>query len=103
MDHGTRQCYRSGCRHTACRAANAQYQARRRHQHAKGQIPLRARIPAGPTWKMIEALKVEGLNYGQIALRLGLRWPTLQLHTDSVTLANYLKIRKIYQSMQGEA
>lgn len=102
MSHGTRQCYQRGCRERICIAANAYYVARWRYDKAHGKPRLGSLVDAKPAWKHIESLRIEGLSYGAIALRLGLRWPMLQLCTDQITLRNYLKVRRLYRTLMTE-
>jgi hypothetical protein len=53
-------------------------------------------------WKCIRALQVEGFKLAEIARRLGLRCPQLQLHHDQVTQKNFDRVRKFYQAIMLE-
>jgi hypothetical protein len=95
--HGTRARYQAGCRERCCRAAEAQYRAHLRTQHAKGLIPLGAKISATEAHRRIKQLLVERFSRAEIARRLGLKQPKLRLHTDFITVRNVLKIRRLYR------
>lgn len=97
--HGTRARYRRGCRCLPCRSANAIYQQRYRLARQHGRRPLGARISAVETWRRIRQLKAERLTQAEIARRLGLKRPLLQLDTDVVTLRNAIKIRRLHRQL----
>lgn len=102
--HGSRTTYqRHACRCLPCKAANAAYGKAYYRSKAQGKQPLGALVDAKITWKQIKALRIEGFSYAEIARRLGLRWPVLQLHTDQVTLRNYLKIRRLYRQIHDDS
>lgn len=95
--HGTRTCYKAGCRELRCRAANAAYHAARRRQRAHGRQGLGSLVPAGMTWRRIHALQGEGYTLSQIAQMLGLQTLQVRLHTDRVTLKSFMKVRALYR------
>jgi hypothetical protein len=46
---------------------------------------------------MIRALQVEGFTGAELARRLGLQTPRLQLHTETITRRNLLKVHRVYR------
>lgn len=102
--HGSRTTYqRHACRCLLCKAANAAYGKAYYRLKAQGKQPLGALVDAKITWKQIKALRIEGFSYAEIARRLGLRWPVLQLHHDKITIRNWLKIRRLARGLLSEA
>lgn len=100
MTHGTRASYQRGsCRCLICKAANAQYSLRYYRLRAAGHPRL---VPAGLTVKRLKALRAEGLSYAEIARRFGLKCQRLHLHSGNVAVYNYLRVRRLYQSIMAE-
>jgi hypothetical protein len=95
--HGTRSAYQAGCLCVPCRSAEATYRATLRRRHLEGRPILGAHVPAGPAWRMIRSLQVEGFTVEELASRLGLQTPRLQLHTETITRRNLLKVHRIYR------
>jgi len=103
MTHGTRATYqRFACRCTPCRAAEAAYRHALRLQHVKGQLPMGSRIDAAQVKQMVRGMLIEGFTFAEMARRLGLKGQRLRLHTDKVTLRNYLRIRRLYRRTVSE-
>lgn len=59
------------------------------------------RVPAGPTWRMLEALKPEFLTWGNLALALGYKYPALQIRRDRVLASTELRVRRLYEQHIG--
>jgi hypothetical protein len=95
--HGERATYKAGCSCTPCRAAEASYRAELRRREAEGRPALGARVGPGMMWRQIDALRREGYTDGEIARRLGLQTPRLQLHRERVTLRSKLKVQRLYR------
>lgn len=89
-DHGTRRQYRQGCHCTPCRAANAAYEAKRRHAHRCGLPLLGAIVKPTEARRRIHQLEAEHVP---IAQRLGLKCGRLRLHPDGVTVRRVLQLR----------
>ncbi|HYX83239.1 MAG TPA: hypothetical protein VE714_12645 [Gemmatimonadales bacterium] len=102
-DHGQRRTYQAGCRCTPCRASEATYRRTLRRQHAQGRPPLGATIRAVDAWRRIRSLKAERFTQAEIARRLGLKTPVLQLSGDVITLRNHLKIRRLARQLLSVA
>ena len=90
--HGTRACYRHGCRCLCCRAANARYEQERARDHALGKLRLGSRISATEARRRIRQLKAEGVP---VAAHLGLKRPSVRSHTVRVTVKTLLRIRAL--------
>lgn len=100
MTHGTRQAYKAGCRCMPCRAAEASYRAHLRARHAAGKPILGARVSAAETWKRIRQLRPELGSNDAIAAALGLRKPSLSLHTGPdamTTVRTLLRIKRLHR------
>jgi hypothetical protein len=95
--HGTRAMYQAGCICTPCRAAEANYRSELRRRHLEGKPILGAHVSASLAWRMIRALQVEGFTGAELARRLGLQTPRLQLHTETITRRNLLKVHRVYR------
>jgi hypothetical protein len=98
--HGTRASYRSGCRCTPCRAAEASYQRTLRREKARGQVHEGALVPAARTLREVRHLISEALTKASIAKALGLKRPRLELHTGrgaKVTVRTARRIHALYQ------
>lgn len=95
--HGTRKTYQQGCTCRPCRSAEAQYRQALRTLKAHGKQPLGSLVAANLTWRQIEALRIEGFSYPEIAQRIGLRWPQLRLHPEVIRLKSALKIQRLYR------
>lgn len=57
---------------------------------------LGARVPAGPTWALIDTLLRGGWTRGAIAMRLGAKRPALQLRRDFVLQSTADRVRALY-------
>lgn len=55
-------------------------------------------VDAGPTWRRIEQLLGEGFSKAELARRLGMRVPALQLRRDRVTAKNAMRVEKLWRS-----
>lgn len=97
--HGTRRKYQSGCDCRPCRCAEAAYRSALRRARLEGKQPLGVKVSARSMWRLIESLRIEGYTYAAIARKLGLQSPQIQLHTDTVTLRNLLKVRALYRAI----
>jgi hypothetical protein len=97
--HGTRRCYRQGCRRVECRAANAAYQRHRRQTLAKGLPLLGAIVKATEAKRRINQLKAEHVP---VAKWLGLKGGSVRLHPDGVTIRKLLKIRALWRKYVAE-
>lgn len=60
-----------------------------------------ARVPAGPTWRMLEALLPEYLTRGNLALALGYKQPALQIGRKWVLARTELRVRRLYEQHIG--
>jgi hypothetical protein len=98
-DHGTRNCYKAGCRELRCKAAEAAYRSARRQQQAKGQPAGGTLIPAGRLWRMIRALQGEQYSILQIAGMLGLKTAKIQFNHSHVTLKSFCRVRALYKKI----
>lgn len=58
----------------------------------------RAYIPAGPTWKLIDALLAAGFTKKDLAQRLGYR-SSLQISRKAVTVKNAARVRKLHAAL----
>lgn len=58
----------------------------------------RAYIPAGPTWKLLDALLAAGFTKQQLAQRLGYA-KTLQIGRKAVTVKNAARVRKLHAEL----
>lgn len=97
VTHGTRQCYRSGCRLPVCRAANADYWRAWWQDKQAGRQRLQARISPIEARKRVKQLQVEGMCGVEIVRRLGLKYHALVLHPDAITVRKALQIRRLYR------
>ena len=95
--HGTRGHYKRGCRCLPGRGANAGYMRQLRGWRVRGRHPLGARIPAAVTWKRLRQMIPEFGSEAEIARRLGLQKPELQLHRRLVTVRNALKVARLWR------
>jgi hypothetical protein len=103
MTHGTRATYRTGCRCTPCRAANAGYWRAWWTATQTGQRPLGARVSAVEAQRLIRLLLIEWrtLRRAKSALSdaLGLQHNLPRLtEQDQITLRTELKVRRFYRS-----
>ena len=90
--HGTRSCYRRGCHCTACRAANAAYQAHYAAQRAK-HIPLpRSIVPVRLAQHVLKACRREWLSQYRLAKEIGMRDDSLRLHPGGITRSKLAKL-----------
>jgi hypothetical protein len=100
MIHGTRRTYQDGCSCTPCRAAEATYRARLRSRHARGLPILGALVSASETWRRIRQLRPELDTQGEIARRLGLKRPIVELHTGpdaKTTMRTLLRVKRLHR------
>ncbi len=58
-----------------------------------------ARVPGAATWSMINSLLADGYTKGYIAIRLGRKTKSLQLHKDFVSVRNAFLVKRLYQEM----
>lgn len=101
--HGTRWMYQKrGCRCLQCRRGNASYQTNLRKAKAKGYRPLGHRTAAGRTWRRIRSLLAEQFSKAELARRLGLKKPALQVHPRLVTVKTQTRIEALYQAVMAE-
>lgn len=100
--HGTRARYQGGCACVPCKAAEAAYRASLRQLRAKGKPLWGSHVQAGPMWRQIKSLRIEGVSYGEMARRLGLQYPQIRLHHERVTLKSLLKVRALYRRIMDE-
>jgi hypothetical protein len=101
--HGTRATYRTGCRCTPCRAANAGYWRTWRTASQTGRPRLGARVSAVEAQRLIRLLLIEwrALRRAKSALSeaLGLQHNLPRLtEQDQITLRTELRIRQFYRS-----
>src|SRR5262245_66426929 len=95
VTHGTRACYRSGCRRPECRAANAKHvQDWRRLQHV-GKVPLGRLVPANEAWQILRSLEREHFRPGMIAALLGLKSRCPRIQESVIRLRTALKFRRL--------
>lgn len=99
--HGSRATYQGGCRCTPCHVANAAYQATYRAQAAHGVPPLGAHISAADAHRKIARLLLERFTKAELARRLGLVTPALQLSPTVITVRNHLKVRRLFRLAMG--
>jgi hypothetical protein len=60
-------------------------------------------IPAGPTWKLLEEIRERGgLTKGDIAERLGLKTPALQIRKTRVLASTALRVRRLHAQVMAE-
>ncbi len=59
------------------------------------------RIPAEPTWRLIDWLLKQGFTKGEIASRLGFKSRALQLGKESITARNAMKIERFYRQIRA--
>jgi hypothetical protein len=98
MTHGTRSAYQTcACRCTPCRAANAAYEAARRHRHANGLPMLGSVVSAVETWRQLRLLTTEYDTEAALATRLGLKDGRLRYGRQRIRLRTMLKVRARYQ------
>ena len=103
MTHGTRATYRTGCRCTPCRAANATYWRTWWTAQQTGRPRLGARISAVEAQRLIRLLLIEWrtLRRAKSALSeaLGLQHNLPRLtEQDQITVRTELRIRQFYRS-----
>ena len=103
MTHGTRPTYRTGCRCTPCRAANAAYWRAWHAAHHTGRPRLGARVSAVEAQRLIRLLLIEWRAQrgakGLLSAARGLRRHLARLRQqDRVTLRTELKIRQFYRA-----
>lgn len=103
MTCGTRSTYQAGCRCVPCTRANSAYSQRLRLLHARGRLPLRARIQARQTWRLIGHLLQAGYQRQQIAGCLGYRRPILEIHKDLIEQRTALRIGRVYATLMAES
>jgi hypothetical protein len=103
MTHGTRATYRTGCRCTPCRAANATYWRAWHVAHQTGRPRLGARVSAVEAQRLIRLLLIEWRAQHRAksalseALGLQRNLPRLR-EQDRITLRTELRIRQFYRS-----
>jgi hypothetical protein len=102
LTHGTRRMYQAGCPCLQCRRAEASYRTHLRQQRAKGQTPLGAYVLARSLWRLVKKLTAEGFTRPEIALRLGLKRPRLELHTTLVRQSSVVKVQAFYDLIMAE-
>lgn len=56
-------------------------------------------VPAAATWKLIERMLAEGFTRGDIALRLGMRKPALQMRRDRITARTRARVERLYREL----
>lgn len=100
--HGTRATYQSGCGCLPCKAANSAYVQHLREQARKGIPPLGATTSAIETWRMIRALRVDGVKKQDVAKALGLKRPILEWHHDVIKIRTQLRVRRLYRMLMLE-
>ena len=101
MLHGSRCCYRHGCRCLRCRSAEAGYRSRLRKGKAKG-LPLAGKlVKAGATWRRVKQLATEGFTHAEIAKRLGLKTARLRWHHERVRVSTAARIEALYRREMG--
>lgn len=59
------------------------------------------KVPAGPTWALIEQLLAAGFTKAYIALQLGRKSPALQLNKVSVTLRNEAAVKRLHARLMA--
>lgn len=60
------------------------------------------RVTAWRTWRFLDSLKREGFPKGELARRLGLQSPQLQLHSRHVRVKNALRVKRLWQRIMSE-
>lgn len=100
--HGRRKDYQAGCRCVRCKGANAAYQQSRRLHQAKGEIPPGAYVSGRQMWRQIDKLQAEGFQLAEIARRLGLKRPCLELHHQTVRQRSVLRMQAFYDALMAE-
>lgn len=68
---------------------------------SRGAAAGGSRVPAGPTWRMIDALLPEFLTRGRLALALGYKQPALQIGKKWVRASTELRVRRLYEQHIG--
>lgn len=101
-DHGTRACYRAGCRCLTCRAANATYQQARRTSRATGRLTAQCRVDARPVWDAVRWLLREGYSRSALARLLGRRTRELNIGRRWVTAGTAARLLGLYRHHRGE-
>jgi hypothetical protein len=96
LAHGTRGRYRAGCRCPACRAASAQARAVLRQRELEGRPALGARVPAGQTRVLWQALQREQMSSAMMARQLGLR-SRLRVRYAYVSWRTVLRLRRLWR------
>lgn len=99
--HATRRTYAAGCACLPCRAANARYQALRRHRVASGSRILGARISAQATRIWLARLRREGFTWTRLAHELGLHTPQVRVHPQ-ITVRKALQIQRLAEQYLRE-
>lgn len=61
-----------------------------------------SRIPAAPTWKLINRLLREGFTKAELARRLGCKAPALQIRKDLVQARTALKVERLFKRIMAE-
>lgn len=88
---------RSGRRRRIRRDTEARILAVTAEAYADG-----ARVPAGPTWRLLDELIGRGYTRGQIALWLGCKTPALQIKRGGKILAaTAARVRKVYGAIEA--
>lgn len=106
LAHGTRARYKSGCRCTRCRAANAAYWRRWHIQTRAGRPLLGARVSAVEAHRLIKIMRAEWIEKRRLAAALGISPKNLARlsHQRTISLRMWLKIRRLYrQCMRAPA
>lgn len=97
--HGERATYKTGCKCTPCRAAEARYRSDLRH--AKHQA-LGALVRAEDAARMVKSLLAERYQRQQIAQVAGLHRHRLKLKpSQRVRLSTVLRVRLAYRKLMG--
>jgi len=65
---------------------------------ARGDASL---VPAGPTWKLIDALLKDGFTKARIAKEIGRKSPALQLNREWVTAKNEAAVVRAHSRLMG--
>jgi len=103
--HGRRSTYWRGCRCLACRAANAEYQARRRAHLARGRALPGVAVQGHDTARLIRSLLAEGFPARRLGPLVGVHERTIRAHTGSRPVERRVaaRVRWLWLMFQGQA